>query len=186
MAPNSVLDRSTDADLQPTPRAPASCGGQEWALRLMRQTDVMAVKTLFSKLHGFNSALDLRFALSEDWETHFDAAIQQALHSDQALCLIARERQSGQPCGFILAAVHHDSLLWQHRDWVEVEALYVEDRCRGHGLATTLLTHACAWATGVGQPVVQLYVTASNARAIRFYQREGFRNTQAIMRKVLA
>jgi ribosomal protein S18 acetylase RimI-like enzyme len=33
--------------------------------------------------------------------------------------------------------------------------------------------------------VVQLYVTASNARALAFYRHEGFRETQAIMHKVL-
>lgn len=54
--------------------------------------------------------------------------------------------------------------------------------------ATTepLLTHACEWAESVGQSTVQLYVITSNERAIRFYRREGFGETQAIMRKVLA
>jgi ribosomal protein S18 acetylase RimI-like enzyme len=37
----------------------------------------------------------------------------------------------------------------------------------------------------LGQPVVQLYVTASNERALRFYQREGFHQAQAILRRVL-
>jgi GNAT superfamily N-acetyltransferase len=75
--------------------------------------------------------------------------------------------------------------LWRRREWVEVEALYVEDRWRGRGVAAALLARACAWATRVGQPVVQLYVTASNERALRFYRREGFELTQTILRKVL-
>ncbi len=44
---------------------------------------------------------------------------------------------------------------------------------------------ACVWAVSVGQPVVQLYVTANNERALRFYRQEGFQQTQAILRKVL-
>lgn len=81
---------------------------------------------------------------------------------------------------------HERSGRRRHREWVEVEALYVEDMWRGCGLADTLLARACEWADSVGQRVVQLYVTASNERAIRFYQNEGFRETQAIMRKTLA
>lgn len=186
MAAISVLDRPTDADPQPAPSAPESCDGQEWVLRRMQQTDVMTVKTLFCKLHGFNSALDPRFALSEDWETQFDVAIQQALHGDESLCLIARETGTDQPCGFVLAAVHRDTGMWRYHEWVEVEALYVEEAWRGYSLADTLLSCVCEWADCVGQSVIQLYVTASNERAIRFYQREGFRQTQAIMLKVLA
>lgn len=143
-------------------------------------------KRCFGKLHAFNAALDPRFALSEEWEYHFEAAIQVALRGDEALCLIAREPDSPHPCGFALAAVHRDSGLWRYREWVEVEALYVEDCWRGRGLAETLLACVCKWAYGVGQPAVQLYITASNERAIHFYQHEGFRETQAIMRKLLA
>ena len=186
MATISALDPSATADPQGAPRAHDSCDGQEWVMRRMQQADVMAVKALFCKLHAFNSALDPRFALSEDWETFFHAAIQQALRGDGSLCLIARETGTDRPSGFALAAVHRDAGMWRYHEWVEVEALYVEEAWRGHGLAETLLARACAWADRLGQPVVQLYVTASNERAIRFYQREGFHQTQAIMCKALA
>jgi ribosomal protein S18 acetylase RimI-like enzyme len=147
---------------------------------------VAAVKVLFGRLHAFNAALDPRFALSEDWETHFDTVLREALQGDELLCLIAREGKSRLPCGFALAAIHRDSGMWRCREWVEVEALYVEETWRGQGLAETLLSRACEWADSVGQPVVQLYVTASNERAIRFYRNKGFQETQAIMRKLLA
>jgi GNAT superfamily N-acetyltransferase len=147
--------------------------------------DIAAVKALFHNLHTFNASLDPRFALSEEWESHFDATMAEALRQSESLCLIACEAQSGQPRGFVLATIHRDLRMWRYRDWVEVEALYVEDAWRGNGLAAALLARACAWANRVGQPVVQLYVTASNAHALTFYQRKGFRQTQAIMRKVL-
>jgi ribosomal protein S18 acetylase RimI-like enzyme len=147
---------------------------------------VLAVKALFCKLHAFNSALDPRFALAEHWETHFHAAIQQALCGNEALGLIVCAIGTDQPCGFALAAVHRDAGMWRYHEWVEVEALYVEEAWRGRGLAATLLACACEWAGSVGQRDVQLYVTASNARAIRFYRRQGFCETQVIMRTALA
>src|SRR5262245_54731848 len=120
MATISVLDRSTEADLQCAPRMSMSRDSQEWVLRRMQQTDVMAVKQLFSKLHAFNAALDPRFALSEDWDAHFHGAVQQALRGDGSLCLIARETSTDLPCGFTLAAVHRDSGIWRYHEWVEV------------------------------------------------------------------
>lgn len=181
MAATSTLDRSSTADARSLQYADLTCAIQ-WA----QPADIAEIKVLFGKLHAFNAALDPRFALSEEWASHFDAAIQQALSGSDSLCLLAREADTGLPCGFALAEVHRDSGMWRYREWVEVEALYVEDTWRGRGLAEALLAHACEWADSIGQPAVQLYVTASNERAIRFYRHEGFRETQAIMRKVLA
>jgi ribosomal protein S18 acetylase RimI-like enzyme len=156
----------------------------DWEIRRAQHVDVTDVKELFRKLHTFNAALDPRFALSDQWEAHFSAAMRRAVCADDAICFIAREIGTGFPCGFALAALHHDSDMWRYHEWVEIEALYVEESLRGSGLAEILLNRACEWAESVGQSVVQLYVTASNARAIRFYRHSGFRVTQEIMRKV--
>ena len=177
IAATTFLDYSVPAD------QPAS---QDYCIRQAQLTDGAVVKILFGKLHAFNAALDPQFALSEHWETYFDAALQEALRGKEALCLIAREADTSRPCGFALARIHRDSDMWRFREWIEVEALYVEDNWRGCGLADMLLARTCEWAESVGQRTVQLYVTASNERAIRFYQNEGFRETQAIMRKTLA
>jgi streptothricin acetyltransferase len=85
----------------------------------------------------------------------------------------------------LLASVHRDSALWRHNVWAEVEALYVERDWRGTGLADALLGRACSWATELDLPAVQLYVTASNTRAVSFYERQGFRPAQAVMRTLL-
>jgi GNAT superfamily N-acetyltransferase len=176
---------SAATDLRSAPHPAPSRLAQDWRIRRAHTIDVAALKKMFRTLHAFNAALDPHFMLSEEWESHFDAAIQQALRGE-SLCLIACETTTGQPVGFALGAVHRDSGMWRYREWVEVEALYVEERWRGRGLAETLLGRACEWADSVGQTIVQLYVTASNERAIRFYRHEGFDETQAIMRKTLA
>lgn len=186
MIATSALDQQVNADSRFTVSSPASGGSWEWEISPIQPGDTAAIGVMFWQLHAFNSALDGRFALSAGWEAHFEKVMHQALHDAGSLCLIARETGTGQPCGFALAAVHHDSGMWRYREWVEVEALYVDKAWRGSGLADALLGRACDWAEGVGQPVVQLYVTASNERAINFYQREGFSETQAIMRRVLA
>jgi GNAT superfamily N-acetyltransferase len=187
MATVTVLDHSVDTVLRQraNPTGLASRHEQGWVLRRARRSDATAVKTLFWKLHAFNAGLDSRFALADDWESHFEPILDQALGGREVLCLIARERHTGEPAGFALAALHRDASLWQYREWVEVEAVYVEAKWRGQALAAELLARACAWAEAVGQPVVQLYVTASNERALRFYQREGFHQTQVILRRLI-
>jgi ribosomal protein S18 acetylase RimI-like enzyme len=186
MISTSLLERSIDTSLPEVLQAWASRDDQAWTIRRMRPADAPDVKALFRSLHAFNASLDPRFALSEEWESHFDAAMRQVLRGEDVLCLIACDPATDRPQGFALAAIHRDSGMWRCREWVEVEALYVEDACRGCGLAEMLLNEVCAWAEGIGQSVVQLYVTASNERAIRFYRHEGFGQTQAIMRKVIA
>jgi GNAT superfamily N-acetyltransferase len=157
----------------------------KWKLSPAQPSDFSEIKTLFCKLHAYNASLDPRFALSNEWETYFDTCLEESLAGHKTLCLLAKETATGRPCGFIIAAVHQDSGMWKYRDWVEVEALYLEQDWQGQGLAEDLLEQVYAWAAGRSHEIVQLYVTASNARAIRFYEREGFRPTQHIMRKVL-
>lgn len=155
-----------------------------WDIAPVAREEVPGLKQLFLKLHLYNANLDPRFTLAEDWERHFVAHIERALNGRDHLALLARDH--GRPAGFLLAAMHRDSPLWRHREWAEVEALYVERPWRGTGLADVLLDRAFDWAAELGMPAVQLYVTASNTRAIRFYERQGFRPAQTIMRTLLA
>ena len=159
--------------------------GDAWEIRPVGPGDLADLKRLFLKLHLYNGSLDPRFALADDWARHFDAMLERALAGAGRLALLARDRATGRPTGFVLAAVQDGGPLWKHRDGVEVEALYVERAWRGTGLAEALLDGALSWAEDLGQPVVQLYVTAGNERAIRFYEHQGFRTVQGIMRKAL-
>jgi GNAT superfamily N-acetyltransferase len=154
-----------------------------WTIAPVTRDEVTDIERLFLRLHLHNASLDPRFALAEHWEQHFAALIERALIGRDHLALLARDQ--GKPAGFLLAAVHCDSPLWRHREWAEVIALYVERPWRGTGLADDLATRALNWATELGLPAVQLYVTASNARAMRFYERQGFSASQVIMRSLL-
>ena len=154
-----------------------------WTIAPVARDEVADIKRLFLRLHLHNANLDPRFALAEDWERHFTALIECALTGRDHLALLARDQ--GRPAGFLLAGVHSDSPMWQHREWAEIMALYVERPWRGTGLADDLAGRALNWAAELGLPAVQLYVTASNARAMRFYERQGFNPAQVIMRTLL-
>src|SRR4051794_4115930 len=146
----TVLDPSISTQPHHLPPTAPSQQTRDWRLRRAHAADIPALKEMFRRLHAFNAALDPHFMLSEEWESHFDVAIEHALQGT-SLCLIACETSSGRPIGFVLGTVHCDSGMWRYREWVEVEALYVEEPWRGCGLAEALLDRACAWADSVGQ-----------------------------------
>jgi GNAT superfamily N-acetyltransferase len=157
--------------------------GTSWDIAPVTREEVADIERLFLRLHLYNASLDPRFALAEDWAEHFTARIDRALHGEDHLALLARDQ--GRPAGFLLASLHRDSPLWRHREWAEIEALYVERPWRGTGLAGDLMQRAVDWAEALGMSALQLYVTATNTRAVRFYEQQGLHPAQTIMRTQL-
>src|SRR5262249_13121066 len=137
MMTNTLLDQEPSTKLRRGTRE-----SRRWEIHRAQSTEIAEVKELFRNLHIFNAGLDPRFALSEQWEVHFDAAMRRAVCGDDSICLVAKEAGAGALCGFALAAIHRDSDMWRYHEWVEVEALFVEDAWRGSGLAAALLDRA--------------------------------------------
>ena len=48
-----------------------------WVVRGAEPMDIAAIKALFHALRPCNTSLDPRFALSEEWEIHFDASMER-------------------------------------------------------------------------------------------------------------
>ena len=142
-----------------------------------------AVVELFLALHAYNASLDQHFALSDEWESLLREQFAETFENPDRLWLLVKD--GDRAVGLLIAAVHSDSPLFRDRRWVEVEALYVTPNHRAMGIAHSLLDRTYAWADSLGIARVQLYVTASNLRARSIYAEQGFRTTQAIMRKTL-
>ncbi|MCC6613718.1 MAG: GNAT family N-acetyltransferase [Anaerolineae bacterium] len=145
--------------------------------------DCDAVLALFGALHAYNASLDPHFALSDGWRAILRSEFAATHDDPDRLWLLVKDGE--RPVGLLIAGVHTDSPLFRHRQWVEVQALFVADSHRRLGLARRLLDEAYAWAEAHALPRVQLYVTASNVRAQSVYEAEGFSTSQAIMRKRL-
>lgn len=149
-----------------------------------RAQDLHNVLDLFEALHTYNASLDPHFALSDNWETILCEEFNQTHNCPDKLWLLVKDGE--EAVALLIASVHTDSPLFRHRQWVEIEALYVAASHRRRGIACNLLNVVYGWAADKHLPRVQLYVTATNVRAQNVYCREGFTNTQAIMRKSLA
>lgn len=143
--------------------------------------DSAEVIRLFGALHRYNTTLDARFALADGWETLVQDYLEQSSDSYDSTWLLARD--GGQTIGFALVEVHTDAPLYRHRRWAEIVGLYVEETYRGSDVAGQLMERAYEWALQHRLPVMQLYVTAANEQAQRFYEKQGFATSQIIMRR---
>ena len=145
--------------------------------------DCESVIDLFGALHTYNASLDAHFTLADGWENLLRRQFKDTAQHPDHLWLLVKD--SDHVVGLLIAAIHNDSPMFRHRQWVEVEALYVAPSHRCLGIAQDLLNQAYQWAEVQGLARVQLYVTASNERAQSVYADQGFTVTQAIMRKSL-
>jgi GNAT superfamily N-acetyltransferase len=146
--------------------------------------DAAEVIRLFGALHRYNSDLDPRFALADGWEELVRQYLQQSEDSADSAWLLARD--NSRAVGFVLVEIHLDSPLYRHRHWAEIVGLYVEPEYRGSSVAHLLMERAYNWAIGRNLRVMQLYVTAANEPARRFYSKQGFADSQLIMRRTLS
>ncbi len=145
--------------------------------------DTDAVIALFGALHSYNASLDAQFALADGWEALLRREFRESVQKPDRLWLLVMDRN--RAVGLLIAAIHTDSPMFRHRQWVEVEALYVAPSYRNMGIAQNLLNQAYQWAEAQHLFRVQLYVTSTNVRAQSVYSDQGFTVTQAIMRKNL-
>ncbi len=146
--------------------------------------DASDVIRLWGALHRYNAGLDARFELAAGWETLVQEYLAQSQDSHDSVWFLAC--RNGVAIGFVLVEVHTDSPLYRHRRWAEIVGLYVEPSYRGGDVAERLMERAYDWALRQQLHVIQLYVTSANLLAQRFYTKQGFVNSQLIMRRFLS
>lgn len=71
-----------------------------------------------------------------------------------------------------------------HEEWLE--ELWISSRFWGRGVGTTLLVHAEQEIAARGIATGHLYVIASNARAIAFYERRGWQRLRELPHELLS
>lgn len=160
-----------------------TCAVDELCIVPAQLNDCDSVVHLFGALHTYNASLDAHFTLAQGWENLLRREFHKTAQHPDHLWRVVKD--GDYVVGLLIAVIHTDSAMFRHRQWVEVEALYVAPSHRCRGLAQRLLDQAYQWAEVQGLARVQLYVTASNERAQSVYTDQGFAVTQAIMRKSL-
>lgn len=145
--------------------------------------DIWAVKKLFKGLHDFNASLDPRFTLADNWEQYLKEHLKREWNGARSLTIVVWDEE--RPIALLMLGGYSDSPLFRYRHWAEILALYIDPEVRGGMLALRLIRMAKRWASEHGYDRIQLYVTATNDRARRFYEKSGFKPVQEIWRMEL-
>lgn len=153
-------------------------------IRQATADDAWAVRKLFQGLHDYNAKLDARFSLADGWERYLDEHLKLEWNGARSLTLVAWD--GDRPIGLLMLAGYSDSPLFKYRHWAEILALYIDPEVRGGMLAYRFVKFARRWATENGYDRIQLYVTSTNDRARRFYEKAGFTSVQEVWRLELS
>lgn len=131
----------------------------------------------------------LRSAAAEDVPTLVEFVVEEAREAQSLGLDVEKTRQAvaaavGDPArarywvledGRGAICVTREWSDWSNADYWWISFVYVKPEARGQGLVETMVDHVRREAARAGAPEVRLYVHHDNARAIRAYERMGFR-----------
>lgn len=111
------------------------------------------------------------------------ADYDQWLLEPGAFALVARDAQ-GTALGYALVTVNPASATWREPATIGlVESLSVLPEARGRGIGEALLERVAQELAAIGVHEIRLSVVATNAAALRFYERVGFQPFVVTLRK---
>lgn len=154
-------------------------------IRRATQADLPAVGRLGALLMRahFDFDPDRFMRPGADGEQGYAWFLGTQLTEQDSIVLVAE--RDGEVLGYVYAAIEPAS--WKDlRDRAGyIHDVWVNEDCRGQGIAETLIAASIDWLRVRGMPRVLLGTAAQNPRAQRLFQRLGFRNTMIEMTKEL-
>ena len=143
-------------------------------IRRANETDLDTMvsfnQALFQHDGPFDGELDFSFPDSEGGRKYFFARI----HGEDSLALIASI--DGEPVGYLVAAeTAGESYRYVARS-AELENMLVGENVRGKGVGAKLVDEFIKWCKARSILRVKVSAYAANAEALRFYEKQGFKN----------
>ncbi|MCC5964833.1 MAG: GNAT family N-acetyltransferase [Natronohydrobacter sp.] len=139
-------------------------------IRKLGQADVLVFKRI--RLEALRTEPASFASSAEDWELYSDEDWRERLRMPVFVAF-----RSGVPVG-IMGLLPQQARKMKHR--ATLIMVYVRATERGTGIAGRLLDTIARFAAENGISQIELNVSSKNARAIRFYERCGFREAGLI------
>jgi ribosomal protein S18 acetylase RimI-like enzyme len=101
---------------------------------------------------------------------------------DEGLCMLAEF--AGRTVGYLAGRVGEGTTMRPVKV-AELESMYVRDGFRDRGVGARLVDEFLGWARSRGAERASVVAYAANERAIRFYQRAGFRPRSVTLERAI-
>jgi aminoglycoside 6'-N-acetyltransferase I len=116
--------------------------------------------------------------LRDDWAPR----VREYLDRGPEIVTFLARNQAGRAVGFVSGYLQKDYGIFKE-PFSFIDNVFVEEDNRGAGVGTALVERFEAWSKAQGATEVQLHVNAGNSLGQRFWDREGFRPSEYVMRK---
>ena len=141
-------------------------------IRLARQEDIPGLLALLRQVGQVHH--EIRPDIFRPGCIKYTAAdLEQLLQDENAPVFVALENDTVSGYCFCQKRNYLCSTAMTDRQEIYIDDLCVDKNRRGHGIATALYRHVCAWATDLGCAFVTLNVWQGNAAAMTFYEKMG-------------
>lgn len=101
--------------------------------------------------------------------------------ADAPVFVAVDEQENVVGCLWCVISRQRDNSMKADRDWLVIDDLCVDARCRRKGIGRKLVDFAVRFARREGLPRIELNVYEDNLGAVKFYERYGFKIQKRVM-----
>ncbi len=153
-----------------------------WTLRRARKEDLPAIRELDRALFHYDRNFDP--TLDPKWPDGAEAAGWYAERiGGEGLLLVAEAE--GRLAGYLIAQETDPESYREPLKMAEMEAFFIAEPWRGGGLGAAMVKAFETWARERGCVRTMVVVSAANAGAVRFYERQGMAKWDLVLEKPL-
>lgn len=135
--------------------------------------DIDFITKLWKKLSDYHKPFEDYIEPSSKWKQYMKTVFLEDLEREDRLILVARD--GNRYVGFVRGEIRNASEIFNNKLIGYISDLFVEDCYRSTGIAQKLMESQFHWFKARGIKKVRLNVNSQNSKALRFYEKLGFK-----------
>ncbi|MGF7056735.1 GNAT family N-acetyltransferase [Brassicibacter mesophilus] len=146
----------------------------------LKRKEINSLVRLWGKLSNYHKNFDDYIMPSSYWKEYMRDYFANDMDKQNKITFIAKN--DNIYAGFIKAEIRTAPEIFGGSRSGYISELFIEEKYRGNGLALTLMEKAISWVKSKDADSIRLNVNSENLRAIRFYEKLGFKEVNKTLR----
>jgi diamine N-acetyltransferase len=142
-------------------------------IRKAREDELKVVQGLNQQLFEYDGVwdetLNMEWVFSEGGEKYF----RDKISGKEGVCFVAEI--GGEVVGYLAGGMYKPYFYRTVKKMTELENVLVKEEFRGQNIGEKLFGEFLKWSKQRGAERIAVYATAQNSRAIKFYEKVGFK-----------